>query len=174
MSIKPKRDKQTVTAQGEDLTKLPHGVSFKEVRTHVDDRGSLCEMFDPRWKWHKDPFFYTYIFTIRPGIIKGWGMHKAHEDRYFLLSGEMEVILYDDRKNSPTKGLVSKIYLTEKNRRLMNIPIGVWHADRNIGTTDVVVANFPTIFYDHKSPDKFRLPLNTKKIPYKFDDPRGW
>jgi dTDP-4-dehydrorhamnose 3,5-epimerase len=56
----------------------------------------------------------------------------------------------------------------------MNIPAGVWHADRNIGDKDAVVVNFPTIQYDHADPDKYRLPLDTDQIPHKFDNPRGW
>ena len=34
-------------------------------------------------------------------------MHKRHEDRYFVLHGEMEVVLYDDREDSSTRGLVA-------------------------------------------------------------------
>jgi dTDP-4-dehydrorhamnose 3,5-epimerase len=69
----PRQDKQTVTPDGEPTQKLPEGVTFKEVITQVDDRGSVCEMFDPRWGWHSDPLVFAYTFTIRPGIIKGWG-----------------------------------------------------------------------------------------------------
>lgn len=169
-----KKDQRTVTEDGKDIEIVPEGVKFKEVRTHVDDRGSLCEMFDSRWIWHDSPLVFSYMFTVRPGIIKGWGMHKKHEDRYFIMYGKLEVILYDARKKSKTYGMISKVYLTEYNRRLMSIPVGVWHAIKNVGERDVVLTNFPTICYSHKSPDKYRLPLNTKKIPYKFDNPKGW
>lgn len=168
------RDRQTVTATGEPLAQLPAGVTFRDVPTHVDDRGSVVEMFDPRWGWHPDPLVFVYTFTIRPGKVKGWGLHKRHEDRYFLLQGEMEVVLYDERDDSPTRGLVAKVYLTELHRRLMNIPAGVWHADHNIGSRDAVVVNFPTIPYDHANPDKYRLPLDTDRIPYRFEPSRGW
>jgi len=55
---------------------------------------------------------------------------------------------------------------------LLVIPRGVWHAERNIGASDVVVVNFPTIPYDHASPDKYRLPLDTKELP--VDLGPGW
>jgi len=61
-------------------------------------------------------------------------MHKRHEDRYYVLAGEMEAVLYDERPGSPTLGLVAKIVLSEYRPRLMNIPAGVWHADRNLGS----------------------------------------
>src|SRR5262245_46954133 len=98
---KPIQDKQTVTAAGENVQPLPAGVSFHDITTHVDERGSVCELFDPRWGWHPDPLVFVYMFTVRPGMIKGWGVHKKHEDRYFILFGEMEVVLYDDRPDSP-------------------------------------------------------------------------
>jgi dTDP-4-dehydrorhamnose 3,5-epimerase len=49
----------------------------------------------------------------------------------------------------------------------------VWHADHNIGTTDVIVVNFPTKPYEHANPDKYRLPLNTDLIPYSFGNVMG-
>ena len=81
-------------------------------------------------------------------------MHLEHEDRYFILYGDLEVVLYDDRADSPTRSLVSKLYLSEQHRRLMNIPAGIWHANRNVGNRDVtcpnvrmycVLSNSPTI-----------------------------
>jgi dTDP-4-dehydrorhamnose 3,5-epimerase len=170
----PMKDTQTVLPTGESIRAVPFGVTFRDTVTHVDDRGAVCELFDPRWAWHKDPLVFVYSFTVRPGMIKGWGIHRKHEDRYLILFGELEVVLYDERPDSPTRGLVSKIVLSEYRRRLMNIPAGVWHADRNIGNKDAVVVNFPTIPYDHADPDKYRLPLNTDQIPYKFDNPQGW
>jgi dTDP-4-dehydrorhamnose 3,5-epimerase len=167
------QDKETVTPAGESLKLIPEGVTFKDVVTHVDDRGHVVEMFDPRWKWHPDPLVFVYSFTIRPGFVKGWGLHKTHEDRYFILQGEMEVVLYDAREDSPTYGLVSKIYLSEYRRQLMNIPVGIWHAEHNVGTKECVIVNFPTIQYNHASPDKYRLPLDTDLIPYKFENIRG-
>ena len=170
----PRRDTQTVSPDGKPVEQVPFGVTFHEVSTQVDERGEVCEHFDLRWGWHEDPLVFVYSFTIRPGIIKGWGLHKKHEDRYFILFGDVEVVLYDVRPDSPTNGMVSKVVLSERRRRLMNIPANVWHADRNIGNKDSVIINFPTIPYDHTHPDKYRLPLNTDQIPYKFDNPSGW
>jgi dTDP-4-dehydrorhamnose 3,5-epimerase len=167
-------DSQTVTADGTSIKRLAEGVTFHDVATHVDDRGSVVEMFDPRWGWHPDPLVFVYSFTIRPGMVKGWGLHERHEDRYFILQGELEIVLYDIRSDSPTYGEVSKVVLSEHNRRLMNIPAFVWHSDHNIGSKDAVVVNFPTIQYDHEKPDKLRLPIDTDLIPYSFGDAKGW
>ena len=168
------KDTPSVSSAGVSLARLPEGVTSRDAITHTDDRGTVCEMFDPRWNWHPDPFRFAYFFTLRPGKIKGWGLHLRHEDRYFIMFGELEIVMYDARPDSPTFGLVAKTVLSEHHRRLMNIPAGIWHANHNIGTKDVVVANYPTQPYDHSDPDKYRLPLDTDQIPYSFGDSRGW
>lgn len=174
MSGVPEQDSATVTSGGEPLGRMVHGVTIRRAVTHVDERGSVCEMFDERWGWHPDPLVFSYFFTLRPGMVKGWGMHKLHDDRYFLISGELELVLYDGREESPTYGLVSKLFLSEYDRRLVSIPAGVWHANRNVGQRDVLVVNFPTQPYDHEHPDKYRLPIDTDQIPYRFDTSKGW
>jgi len=167
-------DRETVKADGRSVAATTHGVGFHESVTHADERGSVVEMFDPRWNWHPDPLVFAYAFTIRPGMAKGWNLHKRHEDRYFILQGEMELVLYDIRPTSPTRNQICRIVLSEHNRRLVNVPRYVWHADRNIGTRDVLVVNFPTMPYDHAAPDKYRLPLDTDLIPFSFGDTKGW
>jgi len=169
-----KQDVATVTSQGTDLRKYLDGVTFREVPIHIDERGSTCELFDPRWNWHPDPMVFSYFFTVRPGFIKGWGLHKLHEDRYHVVSGELEVTLYDVRPTSSTYKQVCQIVLSEYHHRIMNIPTNVWHAVRNIGARDCITVNFPSKPYDHMNPDKYRLPLDTSEIPFRFAEPRGW
>lgn len=168
------KDQQTVNERSQNLSPPVDGVRFLEVPTHSDERGSVTELYNPAWGWHPDPLVFAYCFTIRPGMVKGWNLHKLHEDRYCILQGEMEIVMYDVREESPTFGQISRIVLSEHNRRLVNVPKFVWHADRNIGTRDVVAVNFPTLPYDHASPDKYRLPLDTPLIPYSFAGARGW
>ena len=134
--------------------------------------GSVVELFDPHW--HPDPLVSAYTTTIRPGYVKGRNLHRHNEDRYFLLQGEMELVLYDPRPNSATYGEVCKIILNEYNRQIVNVPRNVWHADHNIGNKDVVIISFPTMAYDHANPDKHRLPIDTALIPHKFPGAKGY
>ena len=162
------RDTATVNPEGTPLQRLTDGVIIRRLITHTDSRGTVTELFDQRWGEQKDPLVFCYTFTIRPGVVKGWNLHRRHQDRYALLQGEMELVLFDPRPASPTCGEVCRIVLSEHDRCLVNVPIEVWHADHNIGTRDAVVVNFPTITYDHAAPDKWRLPLDTPLIPHRF------
>ena len=168
------QDQRTVDEDRRSIAPLVDGMTLRDSIRHNDDRGSVTEVFDPRWGWHTDPLVFSYLFTIRPGMIKGWGLHKLHEDRYFVVSGELELVLYDPRPESSTYGKISKVYLSGSRPQLVNVPKFVWHADRNIGSTELVVINFPTIQYDHSSPDKYRLPINSDLIPHKFENASGW
>jgi dTDP-4-dehydrorhamnose 3,5-epimerase len=166
------RDTQTVDASGQRLDRLPEGTVLRPLVTHTDERGTVLELFDPRWGVSPDALVFAYTFTIRPGAAKGWGVHLEHEDRYAFVSGELEIVLYDGREESPTHGLESRLFLSEVHRSLLIIPRGVWHAERNVGAVDVRVVNFPTIPYDHTNPDKYRLPLDTDDLP--VDLGPGW
>jgi dTDP-4-dehydrorhamnose 3,5-epimerase len=167
-------DQQTVTPGGNPVGRLTEGVQIRCNPTHTDARGSVFELFDVRWNWHPDPIVFAYCFTIRPGYVKGWSLHRQHEDRYAILKGEMEVVLFDPRPESSTYGEVCRIVLSEQHRSVVNIPKNVWHADHNIGSSEVLAVNFPTTPYDHANPDKHRLPLDTDLIPHSFHGAKGW
>ena len=138
----------------------------------MDGRGTLCEILNDRV--HPEPIVYVYQFTIRPGMIKGWHVHRLHDDRIFVSQGALKVVLYDDRKESPTHGMVNVIHRSDFHRNLMVIPAHVYHAHENVGSTDVLCVSMPTRAYNHASPDVYRLPLNTDEIPYKFEKRIGW
>jgi dTDP-4-dehydrorhamnose 3,5-epimerase len=63
-----------------------------------------------------------------------------------------------------------KITVSERNRALIIIPIGVYHAVKNIGTEEAQFMNFPTKPYNRESPDKYRLPVKNDLIPFDFSN----
>ena len=99
------RDAATVSPDGSRLQRLTHGVTIRRLVTQTDSRGTVTELFDQRWR-EQEPLVFCYSFTIRPGVAKGWSLHRRHQDRYALLQGEMELILFDPRPDSPTCGEV--------------------------------------------------------------------
>ena len=166
------RDVQTVNADGSRLAPLPEGMVVRDLVTHPDERGTVVELYDLRWGVHDDPLVFAYMCTIRPGWAKGWAVHRKHDDRYTLLAGEAELAFYDAREDVATAGMEFRHVLSGHRRQLLTIPAGVWHAERNIGSVDVEIVNFPTIPYDHANPDKYRLPLDTDELPVRLGP--GW
>jgi dTDP-4-dehydrorhamnose 3,5-epimerase len=172
--LEAKKDVATVTSEGGSLAKLIAGVVVRDATTHVDERGELCEIYDPRWGLSADPLVYLYHATIRPGMVKGWVYHELQEDRLFVITGNIKAVLYDPRPDSPTNGLVNEIYMSERRRRLLVIPRLVVHALQNIGTTDAIFINTPTAPYNHARPDKYRVSAESMQARYSFAPKLGW
>jgi dTDP-4-dehydrorhamnose 3,5-epimerase len=163
------RDRATVDASGRELDPQIEGVLLKRLVRLADHRGSLAEVMDLRDPFWAEPVVYAYEFTIRPGRIKGWGMHELQTDRYLVSSGSVRVVLYDGRSDSETQGRIEQFFFTPETPGLVMIPPGVWHADQNWGETEARVLNFPTRPYDHASPDKYRIDPHSGMIPFDWE-----
>jgi len=109
---------------------------------------------------------YSYFITVRPGRIKGWGMHRIQADRYFVCGGRLRVVLFDGRTDSPSYEQFAQFHFTETSTGLLHIPPGVWHADHNWGDTDAQIINFPTAPFNKQKPDKYRIDPHSGEIPF--------
>ena len=136
------------------------------LKQHTDHRGSLFEIVNFDHPFWADEVVYAYAVAIRPGRIKGWGMHKLQSDRYFLTRGCVRVVLYDGRTDSRTHGQLEEHNLTAEVPSVLAIPPGVWHADQNWGDDDALILNFPTRPYDRDAPDKYRIDPHSGEIPF--------
>jgi dTDP-4-dehydrorhamnose 3,5-epimerase len=159
---------QTVTSKGERVDPLIDGVRLRSATTHPDERGTVCEIYNPAWGLSNEPLVYVYQITIRPQQVKGFVLHRTYTDRLFFSFGTVKVVLYDDREGSSTRGMLNELHFGDHNRTQLIIPPGVWHAMKNVGTTDAIFVNCPTKPYNHEDPDKWTLPRDSDQIPYTF------
>jgi dTDP-4-dehydrorhamnose 3,5-epimerase len=162
------RDEMTVDAAGRRVASGIEGVVHERLVDHHDHRGMLAELIDLTRPFWSEPVVYAYAFTVRPGRIKGWGMHKLQADRYAVLAGSLRVVLHDGRVDSPSRGCFAEFHFTDASPGLLRIPPGVWHADQNWGATDARVVNFPTCAYDRAQPDKYRIDPHDGRIAFDF------
>ena len=166
-------DPPVVDRAGRPFAPGVDGAVVERLTPLVDHRGTLTEVIDFDRPFWSEPVVYSYLFTIRPGRIKGWGMHEYQADRYFVLTGDVRVVLYDDRPGSRTQGRFWQAFFTDESRGLVRIPAGVWHADQNWGERDAMVVNFPTRAFDRRNPDKRRIDPRSGDIPFDWDLPNG-
>jgi dTDP-4-dehydrorhamnose 3,5-epimerase len=165
------QDAPTVDRDGRLVRAPIEGVRFVRLTSHVDHRGSLTEAVNFDNDFWDEPVVYSYCITIRPGRIKGWGMHEKQADRYFIASGHVRVVLYDGRTKSPTFESFGEYHLTEEARALLLIPPGVWHGAQNYMQHDAVIMNFPTRPFDREDPDKYRIDVHSGVIPFDWTLP---
>ena len=159
-------DRPSVDREGKALAPSIDGVAVVRLTAHHDDRGALTPVLDARHPFWVEPIVYAYSITIRPGRIKGWGMHRVQTDRYFVARGCVRVVLFDGREASPSCGKTVELYFTDASQGLLRIPPGVWHADQNWGDTEAQILNFPTHPYDPAAPDKYRIDPHSGVIPF--------
>jgi dTDP-4-dehydrorhamnose 3,5-epimerase len=161
------RDVPTVGADGRRRTELDGVVATAGI-VHADHRGTLMETINFEHPFWDEPVVYAYSFTVAPGRIKGWGMHKLQADRYAILAGRMRVVLYDGRPESPTFQGFAEFFFADEAPGFLRIPPGVWHADQNVGEDPCRVINFPTRPFDRDNPDKYRIDPDSGEIPFDF------
>jgi len=162
------KDKQSISLDGELLHDEIEGLIIHYTKPIEDERGELVEIYRPSWDISPDPMVFAYAVTTRPNVIRGWGFHKLQDDRIFVNRGVVLWAFFDNRENSPTYKNFVKVTVSERNRALIIIPKGVYHAVKNIGTEEAQFINFPTKPYDRASPDKYRLPVKNDLIPFDF------
>ena len=163
------KDIASVGPDGESLQALIEGVDVRRARTHADERGTLCEIFDQRWGFADEPLVYAYLVTIRPGQVRGWVLHREQTDRLFVYAGVVRIVLYDARAESDSFGRLNVLHFGEHDRALVSIPPGVFHAVKNVGDHEGAFVNLPSQPYRHDDPDKYRLPLENDVIPYRLE-----
>jgi dTDP-4-dehydrorhamnose 3,5-epimerase len=145
--------------------KLIDGVTVRKLRSIPDERGRLMEILradDPEFS----KFGQVYVTTAYPGVVKAWHSHKLQDDNMTVLSGMVKIVLYDDRADSPTKGVVNEFFIGKHNRVLLHIPKFVWHGFKCISAREAMIVNIVTECYNYERPDEYRKPPHDSDIPY--------
>lgn len=142
-----------------------NGVKVKKLNPLPDERGLVMEILRCDDKIFKK-FGQVYITTAYPGAVKAWHYHKKQTDSFAVIHGMIKIVLYDPRKNSPTKGEINEFFMGIYNPILIQIPPEVYHGFKGISEQEAIMLNCPTEPYNRQNPDEYRLPAHTKKIPY--------
>jgi len=159
------QDLATVTPDGRPTTRSIAGVVVHRPVHHHDHRGTLFEVVNGDPLLWSEPIVWCYQTSVRPRQIKGWARHELKVDRYCLTSGDLMVLLHDDRGGSPSRGVTMRVMLSPEGDRQIVIPVGVWHMIINLRDEDAQLLNFPTEPYHHDKPDRILLPWDTDELP---------
>ncbi len=144
------------------------GVELARLVTHVDDRGGLTVLLS-NLEREISPPPHVYQVTAAARSVRAWVYHKRQSDRLAYTNGDIRVVLYDLRPNSPTCGKLNVLDVGARNKVLLTIPPFVVHGVQNRGDADATFVNMPTRAYDPAEPDKSRIRWNHPGIPYAFD-----
>ena len=84
-----------------------------------------------------------------------------------MVKGKVRVVIYDRREDSDTKGEIGVFELSANKPQALVIPIGVVHGFECMSKDEAWILNVPSQLYNYDKPDEYRVPLNSKEIPYK-------
>jgi dTDP-4-dehydrorhamnose 3,5-epimerase len=143
------------------------GVLIKNLKVISDERGWLIEILRCDDEIFKK-FGQVYLTTAYPGVVKAWHYHKKQTDNFTCIHGMMKVALYDARPDSPTCKALMEFFIGDRNPHLIQVPPGVYHGFKAVGNEIAFFVNIPTLPYDYREPDEYRLPPDTKEIPYEW------
>jgi len=141
-------------------------VQIKPLRQIVDERGKVMHMLRRDDDWFNQ-FGEIYFSTVEMGAVKAWHIHKKMTLNYAVPIGKIKLVLYDDRKGSPSSGKIQEIYLSPDNYQLVIIPPGVWNGFKGLGYTSSLVANCASIPHDPN--ETSRLEPTNNLIPYNWE-----
>ncbi|GGI10301.1 dTDP-4-dehydrorhamnose 3,5-epimerase family protein [Gottfriedia solisilvae] len=144
------------------------GVITKKLTKHCDDRGFFAEVLRDDDKLLTN-FGQLSWSTTYPGVIKAFHYHEEQDDIWFFPSGNAQVVLYDLRENSSTKGKTNVFYMGENNPMILLIPKGVAHGYRVIGDQSATIIYCTTKSYNPKKPDEKRIPWNDETIGFNWE-----
>ena len=125
------------------------GVKIFPKKQILDERGKIVHMLSKKDN-HFKKFGEIYFSHTYPNAIKAWHKHKKMTLNYAVISGKIKLVLFDDRKNSKTKGLIQEVFLSTENYYLIQIPPLIWNGFKSIGNTTAIVANCSDIPHDEK------------------------
>jgi dTDP-4-dehydrorhamnose 3,5-epimerase len=146
------------------------GVIITPLKKISDERGCVMHMLKASDSVFKK-FGEIYFSTVYPGAIKAWHAHKKMTLNYAVIVGEIKLVLFDQRDNSPTKGEVQEIFLGEKNYCLVTVPPLVVNGFKGLGVIESIVANCST--YPHDPAEITRIDPFSKHIPYLWELKHG-
>lgn len=141
------------------------GVISKKLTKHCDDRGFFAEVVrdDENLLSHFGQLSWS---TSYPGVIKAFHYHEEQDDLWFFPSGNAQVVLYDLREHSSSKGETNVHYMGENNPSILLIPKGVAHGYRVLGEKPATVVYCTTKSYNPSNPDEKRIPWDDKEINF--------
>jgi len=131
-------------------------MSIKKVRVvnlekKKDSRGFFCELIQGKYVPVQGDFGLVYISQATlPGVIKGNHYHRRKTEWFCVIKGSAELYLKDNN-DSPTM----KIEMGEEDLKMVEVPPGIIHAFKNIGSGEMILLAYISESYDPDDPDTF-------------------
>ncbi len=118
------------------------GVKIIKLTTHEDDRGFFREIFRFPKQFEGIPVGQLSHSMVQEGVVKAWHGHAYQSQWNYVVSGQLQVALYDNRKDSRTyKELYEFVVGDGLDPLAYYFPPGVFHGYKCIqGPMQIIYA----------------------------------
>jgi dTDP-4-dehydrorhamnose 3,5-epimerase len=123
------------------------GVTLTPLKTIAGDKGSVLhalKLDDVGF----DGFGEAYFSTVNKGAVKGWKRHTRMTLNLVVSSGSIRFVVYDDRKESETRGCYFQATLSRDNYQRLTVAPGLWMAFEGVGENENILLNIASIKHD--------------------------
>lgn len=141
-------------------------VKITKLKQISDNRGKIMHMLRRDWPIF-DSFGEIYFSTINFGSIKAWHLHKEATLNYACIKGEVNLVLYDDRKDSKTYGNYQELSLSPKDYFLVTIPPFIWNGFKGLDSSESIIANCITL--PHNENEMVRKEISDKYFNFDWN-----
>jgi len=101
------------------------GVVSKNLDTHRDERGFFREIIRVKDDFFEEGFGQWSHSLMYPGVIKAWHIHQKQTDWWYVGTGVLKVVLYDNRSESSTYRQTMELMLGDNHdATVLKIPPG--------------------------------------------------
>lgn len=108
------------------------GVEIREIATCGDHRGFFREVFRFKEQFENVPVGQLSHSLVNEGVVKGWHGHAYQYQWNYVISGKINVALYDNRQESPTYRKLMEFQVGDGHPVGYYFPPGVLHGYRCI------------------------------------------
>ena len=143
-----------------------YDVKITPLKIISDNRGKVIHMLRTDSQVF-EKFGEIYFSTIYHQSIKGWHLHKESTLNYVCIKGKVKLVLFDNRKESSTKGVYQELILSPEDYFLVTIPPNIWNGFKGLDKAESIIANCLTL--PHNEREMVRKDLFDKSFSYKWE-----
>jgi dTDP-4-dehydrorhamnose 3,5-epimerase len=140
------------------------GVLTRPFMTIPDDRGMVLKIDTPTF-----PVKDVYCTTVRHGAVKAWHGYDTKKLSWTVISGLVQLVLYDNRPKSMTYEVTDTLFLGVGSYFSIEVPPGVFNGFKGISQEDAIILVQASEVYGQIT----RWPYDTGEIGYNWDTKHG-
>jgi dTDP-4-dehydrorhamnose 3,5-epimerase len=129
------------------MDKLIEGVILTPLKQIIHPKGDIYHGMKKSDKGFES-FGEAYFSTVIKDEVKGWKKHRKMVLNLIVPIGEVEFIIFDDRKESKTYNQFFTICLSQENYQRLTVPVDLWMAFKGIGDNTNMLLNLASIEHD--------------------------